>query len=354
MLLMRFIYDSKQKFPVNLERFSVEVNGKVDESLLAEAEMLFCSYESYREQVRNGSLGKIAQFWILYLVMMRMQHVIHTAVQENDFDARFAAWKYFIPLYFAFNKTNYARYGSFYVETLQSIEEKYPGLKEMLKKAGLSVQGQDKYLLRIAIDQRGEQTINHDAKTSGGIKAFSTNNESVTKWCLNRSEQTKNTKALYDLYGLDAGSNTYKLCRPSQILKTEELVQAVMNTLMNEYINPFDVLLEKDELISLSSSVPLNSEATEFLLSSYAMGKERRDEFVKTQISESFHRCKISTFKVMVKKTTTSNNKSIEVNRDILGRLLSVSLKESKTIDFVKALHYPLCEVPLRWYNEED
>ena len=54
LLLMKFIYDSKQKFPVNLERFSVEVNGKVDESLLAEAEMLFCSYETYREQARKA------------------------------------------------------------------------------------------------------------------------------------------------------------------------------------------------------------------------------------------------------------------------------------------------------------
>ena len=74
-----------------------------------------------------------------------MQHVIQTAVQENDFDARLAAWDYFILQYFAFNKTNYARYGIFYVETLKSIEEKYPGLKEWLKKAGLSVQGQNKY-----------------------------------------------------------------------------------------------------------------------------------------------------------------------------------------------------------------
>ena len=170
-----------------------------------------------------------------------MQHVIHTAVQENDFDARLAAWDYFIPLYFAFNKTNFARYGSFYLETLKSTEEKYPGLKEMLKKAALSAQGQDKYPLRISIDQRGEQTINRHAKTSGGIKAFSTNNESVTKWCLNRSEQAKNTKALYDLCDLDADSNTYKLCRSSQILKTEKLVQAVMNTLMNEYRNPFNL-----------------------------------------------------------------------------------------------------------------
>ena len=168
---------------------------------------------------------------------------------------------------------------------------------------------------------------------------------------------------MYDLCGLDAGINTYKLCRPSQILKTEELVQAVINTLMNEYRNPFDVLLEKDELVCLSSGVSLNSEAAAFLLSSYAMGKERRDELVKTEISESFHepihRCKISTFKVMTKKTTTSNNKSIEVNRDILGRLLFISLKENETIDFVKALHYPLCEVLLSLafpvlYNEED
>ena len=86
-------------------------------------------------------------------------------------------------------------------------------------------------------------------------------------------------------------------------------------------------------------------------------GKERRDKFVKAQISKSFHepihRCKISTFKVTAKKTTTSNNKSIEVNRDILGRLLFISLKESKTIDFVKALHYPLCKVPLSLTNAD-
>ena len=33
----------------------------------------------------------------------------------------------------------------------------------------LLVQGQEKYPLRTAIDQRGEQTINRDAKTSGKI-----------------------------------------------------------------------------------------------------------------------------------------------------------------------------------------
>ena len=48
-----------------------------------------------------------------------------------------------------------------------NIDEKYPGMKQLLKEKGLSIQAQDKYHLKTAADQRGEQTINRDAKTAG-------------------------------------------------------------------------------------------------------------------------------------------------------------------------------------------
>ena len=54
-----------------------------------------------------------------------------------------------------------------YVQVLKQIESKYPGLKELLLPCGLSVQAQETYPVRTAIEQRGEQTINRDAKTSG-------------------------------------------------------------------------------------------------------------------------------------------------------------------------------------------
>ena len=41
----------------------------------------------------------------------------------------------------------------------------------MLKK-GLTSQAQEKYNLRTALDQRGEQTINRDAKVAGGMIYF--------------------------------------------------------------------------------------------------------------------------------------------------------------------------------------
>eukprot|EP00795_Rhopilema_esculentum_P011282 gene11282-21474_t len=69
-------------------------------------------------------------------------------------------------------EVNYARYGSFYVEVLFQMEKLYPGLKGLLREKGMSVQAQEYFPLRVTIDQRGEQTLNRDAKTTGRITHF--------------------------------------------------------------------------------------------------------------------------------------------------------------------------------------
>ena len=112
------------------------------------------------------------QFWVMYLDLMYHQNEIHIAVQENDFHKRVKAWEYFIPFYFATNKNNYARYGLYYNQCMKSIDVVYPGLRPLLENNCLSVQAQDRYAVRTSIDQRGEQTFNRDAKTTGGVKSF--------------------------------------------------------------------------------------------------------------------------------------------------------------------------------------
>ena len=115
-----------------------------------------------------------------------MQHTIHTAVQENNFYIRETM--------------------CLGVRLLKSLEENYPGLKDMLKKRQVS-------LLNLKISTHLELPLTReenkqliDAKTAGGVKAFSTKEESVLKWCLNRSEQAKNTRALEDLCNIRADS----------------------------------------------------------------------------------------------------------------------------------------------------
>ena len=128
---------------------------------------LLDSYTQFRNDVSEGKYGKTPQFWLMYLNVMKLQHQIHTAVQTNDFEMRLDAWERMLPYYFAFNTTNYAQYGCYYVHSLKQIDECYEGLKPLLAANGLSVQGQKTHPLRTSIDQRGEQTIKRDAKTAG-------------------------------------------------------------------------------------------------------------------------------------------------------------------------------------------
>ena len=56
-----------------------------------------------------------------------------------DYDICLYAWENILPYYFALNKVNYVRYGTCYVETLKQIDIRYPGLKPLLEKRGMSV-----------------------------------------------------------------------------------------------------------------------------------------------------------------------------------------------------------------------
>ena len=58
-------------------------------------------------------------------------------------------------------------YSSYYVNKLSNISKDYPGLETFLKDGGLTVEVQNSHSVRTATDQRGEQTINKDARTAG-------------------------------------------------------------------------------------------------------------------------------------------------------------------------------------------
>ena len=131
-----------------------------------------CKYEAFRQSVKEGKLGKTPQFWMICLDLMRNQNMIHLAVQENDFDSRLYVWQEMLPLYFATSQVNYARYGSYYAEMLKNLDQSHPGLRTLLLKKGLTAQAQEKYPCRTAIDQRGEQSINREAKTTSKLPSF--------------------------------------------------------------------------------------------------------------------------------------------------------------------------------------
>ena len=141
----------------------------------------------------------IILIWCDTICTIYILHYFHIAVQESDDELRIKGCREMLPYFFALNLTNYSRYASYYVCMMSKIDELFPGNKELLKTYGISVPCQD---IRTAIHQRGEQTLNRDAKMAGGIGSFAADESNVRKLTLNRSEVANITHALKEFSGL--------------------------------------------------------------------------------------------------------------------------------------------------------
>ena len=77
------------------------------------------------------------------------------------------------------------------------------------------------------------------------------------KWTLNRAEQATDTNAIYKMCSINESSEMYIPSQPSQILQSEKCVAGIARIFTEEYLNLFDVGLDKSVLYNLCSGVPL-------------------------------------------------------------------------------------------------
>lgn len=177
----------------------------------------------------------------------------------------------------------------------------------------------------------------------------------MLKWCLNRSHQAKTAAELQSLASVGTRRDEgYKALRPNEIKKEEKLITKVMDVFQNEYLNPFSPLLETNELVNLSLGVPVGDVADD-IINIWSSGKEKSELFVQERLvtkTKLFHdplpRNKIPTFlsnPITIKKD--NKIKIVEANRNILGKLLSLSTKHERPIDLEAVMAYPLYPVPL-------
>ena len=158
-----------------------------------------------------------------------------------------------------------------------------------------------------------------------------------------------------------AGAKTknvvYKSLRPSQILGSEKMVTCVIEVLSEEYLNPFSVSLDKN-LQNLSSGVPIEDELANEILCNEQKGSEIYGYFANERLlaggTKNFHDPlpgkKIYSFKSTSKKILIKKNnreRTVEVNRNVLGLLVRLSLCSGQPVDFENALRYPISPIPL-------
>ena len=107
------------------------------------------------------------EFCLIYINIISIQHILHTAVEYNEVELRLESIKRSPPLFFYYNMQKYDCSGSYYAES--SLEVNYPSLKDQLSKTGKSIQTRSRHPHRAAIVMREEQAIKRDVKSAGSI-----------------------------------------------------------------------------------------------------------------------------------------------------------------------------------------
>ena len=122
---------------------------------------------------------------------------------------------------------------------------------------------------------------------SGGVTTFATNESTVAKWVMNRSFQTRFVESLFEMTGMSKTTSNPRTCRrPSEVLKSNKIVENIMEALTTQFVNPFDEDLDQSELYNLVSGCPVD-DVSESLLNWEETGKERYRIFeVKSDSAE--------------------------------------------------------------------
>jgi len=150
----------------------------------------------------------------------------------------------------------------------------YPELYKHFQQGHFSVQlKQGNPFGRILVDQTTEETVNTDTQTAGDTTGFSLKPGAVSRYYLTAEYRASTLRQLCETVNIKSFtySNHPDLMK-KRIHKDEPDIAAIVDTLENDWTNPFDK--DPSDLVNISTGVPATPEVCNDLLD--ALLKRRR------------------------------------------------------------------------------
>ena len=232
-------------------------------------------------------------------------------------------------LFFFYSRIHYSSYDTYYTKCLENIETTHPSARKEMKDIGISVRRNDQGISQ-AVDLAGEQTYMKNSKTVSGIVRFLTRKQTVLKWVKNSPYQTKFVEFMKKMTGLDKTSYNPRKCnRPSEIIKSNKIVEDIASVLENHFTTPFEKNFDPESLYNLVSGKPAPVEVRDSLLSCKEEGKLMLHEFERRLDTEGSQLNLFDTVDSNKKKCKTF--KSVELKINLKKRSVTKDLSSKGT-----------------------
>ena len=131
-----------------------------------------------------------------YIDMVQTLLLFVRATRESDWQLHLSTVRLMMPMFFAYDRVNYARYLPAYWLEMVNLPVTHPSCHNDLSVKGQwTLQRQSVHgFASIACDQAIEQTCNRDSKTKGGWTGITQNRAAVYCWILSQNERAAITR----------------------------------------------------------------------------------------------------------------------------------------------------------------
>ena len=199
------------------------------------------------------------------------------AYRDKNIELHLQAQEELLPMLFAFNHPNYARYLTYHHYELKSLETNNASAYEQLKTYGMGASLSGKKFSTIPCDLVTEVTVNREVKVRGGPMrgGYSTSGEAVDDFVLNTHSLAKLRRALKNKMNIKT-SNAHKEFSYGQKKLHEQYIKCLIS---NIHTDPFHGCAR-----NIISGVEVSPKIIESLLGSTAIGEAQKKEFVRDRV----------------------------------------------------------------------
>ena len=215
-----------------------------------------------------------------------LRNNLTTSIRNGEWTLYITTLREALPLLFAFDITNYSRWGSLYYEDCLSLKDKFPTIYNEFVKGNFVVNFTSRKGSSVPMDQALEKSYNKPAKGKSGIIGITRRKEAVAQYDIIKHEKLQLVNYLLEFCEINYDSE-YDLHHESSpaITEKDEMMVNHMTNYIFERRNPF-ILQETKELKNLVTEKHFTEQEINFSFECLTIGSKAYTDFVEDRLNK--------------------------------------------------------------------
>lgn len=305
---------------------------------------LFSNFDQFIDHAR--STNETFKYWDTFIHLIQQVENLVRADRDGDWALHLQAVQALLPIFAAFDSTNYLRWCSLYLEDMHKLPDTAPAVYQAFMAGKFVVKRTHGKFNAVGADMALEQTINRSQKSASGIIGNTRKKKFVAMWELIYHEMLAISNLFRESSGVSSSLSEEHVISKVGIATGEQKVQAIIATIeRNE--NPFQLVSDQVKLHNILTQEVMSDEIRSQLLSVIEIGTKayetmRKERFVEKSVrfSSTLHRTNLKTFLSLHKPEKGNKGKSCGKKKEDAQMMRSIEVTRARGRTMEELLQY--------------